>query len=126
MDERRVEARARERVGRWTAKGLLRGVDQAERRNQGDNRGVGPVMYGAQIRAIVPITVQIIAHELVASGVLANSIESAPPASNVVVALVYDHVDYPHVGDTREMPLDIADSVIVRSVPVALMIVAKS
>lgn len=84
------------------------------------------MMYGAQIRAIVPITVQIIAHELVASGVLAESIESAPPASNAVVALVYDHVDHPHVGDTREMPLDIADSVIVRSVPVALTIAAKS
>lgn len=46
--------------------------DEAERRNQGDKRRVGPVMYDAQIRAIVPITVQIIAHELVASGVAAT------------------------------------------------------
>ena len=52
--------------------GLLRGRDEAERRNQGDKRRVGPVMYDAQIRAIVPITVQIIAHELVASGVAAT------------------------------------------------------
>lgn len=50
-----------------------------ERGNQGDNRGVDPVMYGAQIRAIVPITVQIIADELVASY---DSIESAPSASS--------------------------------------------
>lgn len=33
--------------------------------NQDDKRGVCPVMYGAQIRAIVPITVRIIGDELV-------------------------------------------------------------
>lgn len=72
-----AEAGASERVDqprplRVPRGGLLRGRDEAERRNQGDKRRVGPVMYDAQIRAIVPITVQIIAHELVASGVAAT------------------------------------------------------
>lgn len=54
------------------------GRDEGERdpRNQDDNRRVGAVMHDAQIRAIIPITVQIIVRELVA----ANA--SPPPKHN--------------------------------------------
>lgn len=49
---------------------------EGDPRNQDDNRRVGAVMHDAQIRAIIPITVQIIVRELVA----ANA--SPPPKHN--------------------------------------------
>lgn len=42
-------------------------------RNQDDNRRVGAVMHDAQIRAIIPITVQIIVRELVAAKRVASA-----------------------------------------------------
>lgn len=50
--------------------------DEGDPRNQDDNRRVGAMMHDAQIRAIIPITVQIIVRELVA----ANA--SPPPKHN--------------------------------------------
>jgi len=49
---------------------------EGDSRNQDDNRRVGAVMHDAQIRAIIPITVQIIVRELVAVNA------SPPPKHN--------------------------------------------
>lgn len=76
-----VEWRGRANGGGWKGervvggKGVVtqRGATWRNVQNQDDKRGVCPVMYGAQIRAIVPITVRIIGDELVR-----GSVESAP------------------------------------------------
>jgi len=82
--ERDVAAAAARYDKRYSSVEMPPGVERRDEgegdpRNQDDNRRVGAVMHDAQIRAIIPITVQIIVRELVAANAFASA-ETQPNA----------------------------------------------